>query len=228
MFGNGSVRLWTLLFVAMIGILATAGGVLRSNRRLSLMAPYACRDRTSMGYLSALALVGGCVDAVLYTLSHTACQFVGQALLWAVLLTCLNTDVQEWTVLDEVTIPGALCVAEWDLATGVNSAEFIVSGMLIGAALILVIYFSTRGKIGLGDAKLFLSIGAMLGPAGDVGVLVLASTFGVLLFSPSFFSRSGRDDSMPIPFVPLLSAACLAWQLYGGDLVSWYGGLVQV
>jgi prepilin signal peptidase PulO-like enzyme (type II secretory pathway) len=215
------------VFVVLLGILVTAGCVLCSNRRLSCTAPYVRRDRPSIGYLSALALVGGSIFLVLYTLSHTDSQFVAQALLWSVLLTCLNTDVQEWTVLDEVTIPGALCVAEWNFANGINSAQFIVSGMLVGVGLILIIYFSTSGKIGLGDAKLFLSIGAMLGPEGDVGVLVLASAFGVILLSPRLFSRKGRDDSLPIPFVPLLSAACLAWQLYGGYLVSWYGNYLQ-
>lgn len=49
-------------------------------------------------------------------------------------------------------------------ASGMNGLIFSITGILAGAALLLV--FHCLGKMGAGDVKLMAAVGSILGPAG--------------------------------------------------------------
>ena len=80
-------------------------------------------------------------------------------------------------------IPNWLTLTGLVLGIGLNSFLYETSGLLMalkGMGLALLIYFPlwlVRG-MGAGDVKLMAMIGAIVGPANWLGVLLLTSAFG--------------------------------------------------
>lgn len=83
----------------------------------------------------------------------------------------------------------------------------VVSGSLVGAVLLFVVWAITRGRgIGLGDIKLMLPLGALLGLKGTLLLLWLAFILGGLV-GFWLLARGQAKLKTPIPFGPFLIAA---------------------
>ena len=113
-----------------------------------------------------------------------------QILLVLLALTAALFDFRQKRVPNWLTFSGVL------LGLAVNSFLFELPGLwlaLQGLGLALLIYlpiYLLRG-MGAGDVKLMAAIGAILGPANWLGVLVLTSLFGAL-FGLIVIARQAR------------------------------------
>ena len=101
-------------------------------------------------------------------------------------------DLADWTIPDEISIPGipigialSLLGMVWGTATGLRVTE--VYDSLIGAALgggilfgldRITVFLLKKPGMGFGDVKLLAMVGAILGWQGTLGTLVIASVLG--------------------------------------------------
>ncbi|MDO8481497.1 MAG: prepilin peptidase [bacterium] len=119
----------------------------------------------------------------------------------------------------------------------------LLGGIFVALPLFILWYVSGGRWMGLGDSKLALGIGWLLGPLYGIVALFLAFIIGafvsvfillplphiVAFFTPYHFSpfgKSGKGLTMKseVPFGPFLAAACLfVWiaQMYGIPLLIW-------
>lgn len=150
------------------------------------------------------------------------------------LLILTLIDAETFLLPDILTLPGAAAALAcsvllpplWTLGIGWRSA--IIGAALGGGGLWLVawLYERIRGVegLGLGDAKLMLLVGALLGPVSVPVVLVAGAA---LALPPGLLAarRSGGDGLMTaLPFGPFLCAAALAYLLFGPWLLHvWLG-----
>ena len=127
------------------------------------------------------------------------------------------TDVRSFLLYDRVTLALA--------AVGIGRAVFAgdVLAAFAGAAallaVMLTIYFASRGGMGEGDVKLAAALGVWLGVEQGLACLLLAfvggGAVGMLLLA------CGERRRM-IPFGPFLCAAAAAMYFWGKEIVAWY------
>jgi prepilin signal peptidase PulO-like enzyme (type II secretory pathway) len=84
------------------------------------------------------------------------------------------------------------------------------------------LWLVSKGKwMGLGDAKLILGIGWMLGPASSIASLVLSFWIGAIVsLFIMFFTRKKIGMKTEIPFAPFLILGALITFLFSLDMVS--------
>jgi len=149
-------------------------------------------------------------------------------------------DLETFLLPDVLTLPGAaaalgcslLLPPLWTLGIGWRAA--LLGGLIGGGGLWLlsVLYRRIRGVdgLGLGDAKLMLLVGALLGPAA-VAVTLFAGACLALPAGLLAMRRADRDDSAGeglqtrLPFGPFLCAGAAAYLLFGPWLLHWWLGL---
>jgi len=82
-----------------------------------------------------------------------------------------------------------------------------------------------HGGMGLGDAKLAIGLGAVLGP----GLAMLSLGFATLLGAVTgvtLAARHGRSLRIGLPFVPFMAVGAIVSMLYGPSVVQWYSGFL--
>jgi leader peptidase (prepilin peptidase)/N-methyltransferase len=193
-----------------------------------------CGGRIPLRYPATELLSG--LFAVLAALAFGPTPHFFVALLFATLLLVLSLiDLEVYLLPDILTLPGAgaafLCSALlprlWTLGIGWQAALF---GALLGGGglwAVAALYRRIRGVdgLGLGDAKLLLLTGALLGPMG-----VLLTLFGGACLSLPFgllAMRGAEGDGLRtrLPFGPFLCAAAAGYLLAGPWLLHWWLGL---
>lgn len=81
-----------------------------------------------------------------------------------------------------------------------------------------------HGGMGLGDVKLAVAIGAILGPGQAVLSLIFAAFFGA--FTGIILKAIHRKNTMrlAVPFVPFMAAGAFVCLLFGEQIITWYMG----
>jgi leader peptidase (prepilin peptidase)/N-methyltransferase len=173
-----------------------------------------CDGRIPLRYpaveLATALLVAACVLAFGLTLAALVAAFF-----CAVLVTVSATDLEHRIIPNRVVLPGAVVVLvaqtllhpspEWALAA------LGAAGFLLLAAL------AYPAGMGMGDVKLALLMGAMLGRS--VPVALMAGMLLALVPSIVLLARHGSAArKMGIPFGPFLALGSLV-ALFAGDAV---------
>jgi leader peptidase (prepilin peptidase) / N-methyltransferase len=159
-------------------------------------------------------LLLGCVLAFGFTLEAAAAA-VG----CAALVVSTATDLERRIVPNGVVLPAFVVVL------GLNtiahpSLEWIL-GALGAAGFLFLAALAYPGGMGMGDVKLALLIGAMLGRTTPVG-LMLGLLFA-LIPSVVLFARHGtRARKLKIPFAPFLAAGAVVALFAGGSILHAY------
>lgn len=78
-----------------------------------------------------------------------------------------------------------------------------------------------HGGMGLGDVKLALAIGALLGPGQALLSLFFATAFGSIV-GIGLAAVHGKGLRIGIPFGPFMALGAFVCMLYGPALVQWY------
>lgn len=166
--------------------------------------------------LATAILLVGCVLAFGFTAKAAAAGIACGAL---VVVTA--TDLERRIVPNLVVLPAAAAVLALQTASD-PSVEWIL-GAIGAAGFLFAAALAYPGGMGMGDVKLALLIGALLGRATPVGLML-----GLLFaFVPSavLLARHGMQArKMKIPFGPFLAAGAVVALFAGHSILHAYLG----
>ena len=138
------------------------------------------------------------------------------------LIIHIYTDCKEQLLYDEVST--VLMVAGVIYAYYFGNMWDAVQGAMAGVAIMLVIYWASRGGMGFGDVKLDFVLGVWLSLEQSLLCLLLAfilgGIVGVLLLLTGLKTRKDA-----IPFGPYLCVSGWVSFLCGKELIAWYWSL---
>ncbi len=183
-----------------------------------------CRDcdtRISPLYPAVEAITATLVACCVLAFGATAyaalaCFFV------IVLVTLSAADLRYRLVPNRIVLPAAGIVLVANTAID-PSAEWLLGGLGAASFLLVAALIHPRG-LGMGDVKLALLLGAMLGR--DVGLALMIGFVAALVPSAVLFVRHGsRARKMAIPLVPFLALGAVVALFAGEGVLDWYLGL---
>ena len=138
------------------------------------------------------------------------------------LIIHIYTDCKEQLLYDEVST--VLMVSGIIYAYYFGNMWDAVQGAMASVAIMLVIYWVSRGGMGFGDVKLAFVLGVWLGFEQSLLCLLLAfilgGVVGVLLLLTGLKTRKDA-----IPFGPYLCVSGWVSFLCGKELIDWYWSL---
>jgi len=180
-----------------------------------------CGERFSWRYpaveLATGLLVAGCILAFGATPdAAVAAVFCG------VLVAVSATDLEHRIIPNRIVLPAtaAVLVAQTALHP---SVEWTLAAIGAGGFLLLAALVHPAG-MGMGDVKLALLLGAMLGRS--VGLALMVGLVSALVPSAVLFARHGRAArKMAIPLGPFLALGGVVGLFWGERLLDAYFGL---
>jgi leader peptidase (prepilin peptidase) / N-methyltransferase len=184
----------------------------------------ACGEPISLRYPAVELATGVLVAACFFTFGFTGQAFV--ASIFAATLVVLSAiDIERRILPDLIVLPATVIVLVAQIALFPDrTLEWVVASL--GAALFLLaaLLAYPRG-MGMGDVKLALLLGAGLGKAVMVGLMV--GMLAALAASTILFFRHGiAARKMAIPFGPFLAFGALVALFWGEALLDAYLGLL--
>jgi prepilin signal peptidase PulO-like enzyme (type II secretory pathway) len=137
------------------------------------------------------------------------------SLLLGALLVCTATDLLRYRVPNVITYPSiGLALAAAVLMPDADLRGAVIAALL-GGGMFLVLAIVTRGGLGLGDVKLAVLIGAMLGlPAAYLALFYGVIAGGVIIFL--LFAVGVVRRKEPVPYAPFLALAAIGVALFQG------------
>jgi len=132
---------------------------------------------------------------------------------------------------DAVTMPGLVLALAYSFVRGDPDFRGALLGAVVGAGFLLVVfgaYLLIRKKecLGMGDVIMMLMVGAYLGAARTLLVLILASFAGAV-FGLFLIARRGKDFQFALPFGTFIAPAAFVAMLWGDGIVRAYMGLYR-
>jgi leader peptidase (prepilin peptidase)/N-methyltransferase len=168
--------------------------------------------------LATALLLVGCVLAFGVTLKAAAAG-IG----CAALVVATATDLERRIVPNWVVLPSAVAVLA--LQTIAHPSPVWAIGAVGGAGFFFLAALAYPGGMGMGDVKLALLIGAMLGRTTPVGIM-LGLLFG-LIPSIVLIARHGSGArKLAIPFAPFLAAGAVVALFAGEHILNAYLGIL--
>ncbi len=195
-------------------------------------------------------LITGVLFALAALQTGYSISFINYAVLISLMVVVVRTDLEQFIILDEVSIGGTVAgVLLALLPGGLGILKSLITALSGAAFFFLIrtgasIYLKKRnirtkapegfedeedefqGGMGWGDIKLAACIGAFLGPASTV--IAFFSAFILGAFSGGFmmaFGGSKRDT--PIPFGPFMAAGAVLALFFGEPLWTAYMNLMS-
>ncbi len=138
-----------------------------------------------------------------------------------VLVILAAIDLDHRIVPNRVVLPaaGIALVAH----TAVDPSIEWLLGALGASAFLLAAALAYPRGLGMGDVKLALLLGAMLGRS--VSLALMLGFLTALVPSAVLFARHGsRARTMAIPLVPFLALGAVVALFAGGSILGWYVG----
>ena len=166
--------------------------------------------------LATAFLLVGCVLAFGLTMKTAAA-----AIACAALVVVTATDLERRVVPNRVILPAAGAVLV--LRTIGNPSPAWALGALGAAGFLFLAVLVYPGGMGMGDVKLALMIGALLGVTAAVA-LMLGLVFAIVPSLVLFARHGRRARRMAIPFAPFLAAGTVVALFAGGYLLHLYLG----
>jgi len=168
--------------------------------------------------LATALLLVGCVLAFGVTLKAAAAG-IG----CAALVVATATDLERRIVPNWVVLPAAAAVLA--LQTVAHPSPVWAGGALGAAGFFFLAALAYPGGMGMGDVKLALLIGAMLGRTTPVGIM-LGLLLG-LIPSVVLIARHGSGArKLAIPFAPFLAAGAVVALFAGDHILNAYLGIL--
>ncbi len=221
----------------------------RVPRRESILYPSSrcpnCSYRLSMTdlipVLSWLALRGRCKSCktpilqmypvvelslgVLWVLtlwqSNSLAQLIVWAVFWFFLLIVVGTDLTSMRVPNCLSLPAFIFFFAASVLSEIQTWQSAAEGALAGFCTLYIVHQLSKGKMGLGDVKLYLVIGTMLGPWSTIVSFILACGCGTCI-GAFLFIRGSLQRGQPMPFVPYIAMGVILSAFFGQKLVFWY------
>ena len=169
--------------------------------------------------LATALLLVGCVLAFGFSLKTAAA-----AIACGTFVVVTATDIERRIVPNRVVLPAAAAVLA--LMTAYHPSPAWALGAVGAAGFLFLAALAYPGGMGMGDVKLALLIGALLGVTTPVGIML--GLFLALVPSLVLFARHGMGARrLAIPFAPFLCAGAVIALFAGGPILHAYLGLVK-
>lgn len=155
--------------------------------------------------------------------------FIAYLLFGGMLIVLSFIDIDMYLLPDVITIPGTfVSIATATLLLNASYQDSLGGALLGGGGLMAIIYAYKKLRgidgMGLGDAKLLMMIGGMLG-IQSLPIVVMSGSIFALVFSYFFALKYSRVDcigTLKIPFGPFLSLGAAMSILFGDAIWNWY------
>jgi leader peptidase (prepilin peptidase)/N-methyltransferase len=182
-----------------------------------------CRAPIGLRYPAVELATGALVAACFWHFGLTADAFVA-AFFAAVLVALSAIDAERRILPDKIVLPSTVVVLAAQIALHPGQTPEWILGAL-GASLFLFAALLAYPKgMGMGDVKLCLLLGAMLGR--DVGAALMIGMLSALVLGVYLIARHGAAArKMAIPFGPFLAFGALVALFAGDRLLDWYLGI---
>jgi leader peptidase (prepilin peptidase)/N-methyltransferase len=169
--------------------------------------------------LATALLLVGCVLAFGFTLKTAAA-----AIACGALVVVTATDLERRIVPNGVVLPAAAAVLA--LRTVAHPSPAWAIGAVGAAGFLFLAALAYPGGMGMGDVKLALLIGALLGRTTPVAVLI--ALFLALVPSAVLLARHGaRARKIAIPFAPFLAVGAVVALFAGEPILHAYLGVMS-
>ena len=206
-----------------------------------------CRDcQTSISFVyPAIELFTGCLGYLIFShyIDHVsdltwenAAGVIYMFSFIAILIAITYIDIRHYIIPDQLSIYatpfaiiGMMALDEMGFSGAISVQESIIGSVLGGGILgmVALIWWIIRRVegMGMGDVKLLLLIGAVLGPwPGIPFVLFLSSMLAIACMLPIYFVQGG-SMSRALPYGPFLAWASVLYILHGPELMKlWLPG----
>ena len=160
--------------------------------------------------LSTALLLVACVLAFGFTLKTAAAGIA-----CAALVVATATDLERRIVPNNVVLPAAAAVLV--LMTAYDPSPEWALGAVGLAGFLFLAALAYPGGMGMGDVKLALLIGALLGRTAPVAMMI--ALFAALMPSLVMIARDGRGArKLAIPFAPFLALGAVV-ALFAGEFI---------
>jgi leader peptidase (prepilin peptidase)/N-methyltransferase len=182
-----------------------------------------CGARIGLRYPAVELATALLVAASFWRFGFSGEAFVA-AYFCAALVVLSAIDAERRILPDLIVLPSWVLVlaAQIALYPG-HTLEWVAGSLGASLFLFLALVAYPRG-MGMGDVKLALLLGAMLGKAVSVGLMV--GMLSALVFSTVLFAQHGlAARKMAIPFGPFLAFGALVALFAGDAVLSAYLGL---
>lgn len=165
-------------------------------------------------------LILGVSTVLAFWQSSSPMGWVLSFLLWFLLVIAVSTDVTALLVPNWLTYSAAIVLYVGSVVW-LHSWRQPLVGMAVGFGIIFIVHLASGGRMGLGDAKLFLGVGAVLGWAHVIEAFFFACLYGAIIgltFRPLGLLKRGQF----VPFVPFIAAGVATAQFLIPNLPRWY------
>lgn len=138
------------------------------------------------------------------------------------LVTLSAADLRYRLVPNRIVLPAfVVCLLAH---TAIDPTVEWVAAALAAATFLLVTALVYPAGLGMGDVKLALLLGAMLGRS--VGAALLIGFLTALIPSIVLLARHGsKARKMAVPLVPFLSVGALVALFFGNEIMDWYASM---
>ena len=127
----------------------------------------------------------------------------------ALLILAAIIDVREYRIPDKLVVVGAVVGLTFSLFDPPRGFLNSLIGGVAAGIVLLLIYYITKGGLGLGDVKLFGCVGFYLGIESTVSAMLIAAVLSGL-FSLVLICINRDNKKREIPFAPFILAGTLA------------------
>lgn len=169
--------------------------------------------------LATALLLVGCVLAFGFT-AKAAAAAIG----CGALVVVTATDLERRIVPNRVVLPAAAVVLA--LQTASHPSPEWALGAVGASGFLFLAALAYPGGMGMGDVKLALLIGALLGRTTPVG-LMLGLLFAFVPSAVLLARHGGRARRLAIPFAPFLAAGAVVALFAGNHILHAYLGVLK-
>lgn len=140
---------------------------------------------------------------------------------WVLMVSVTVTDLVAMRVPNVISLGGTGVIFVGIVTLGLRPIGACLLGMLLTFGVLLAIHLVSGGRLGLGDVKLYLVVGAMLGFLPSMESLFFASVSGTLV--GGILRLTGKlDRNVYIPFVPHIVVGVIVTVFFGPGILHWY------
>ena len=181
-----------------------------------------CGERVSARY-PLIELASGLLAAVpVATFGPNASGFAA-ALLAVAMVPVVVIDLQHKLIPDVIVLPATAAALALVIAADPGRWWQPVAAALGAAGFLFLLWLLYPGGMGLGDVKLALLMGAVLGTA-VIPALGIAFLTGSVLGIALMVRKGSAARKMAVPFGPFLAVGALVALWWGPAMVGWYAG----
>ena len=171
----------------------------------------------------AIELVSGALASTAILTFGPTLKGLAAMILVLTLVPVVVIDLEHKLIPDIIVLPAAAAALALVIAEQPDRWWVPITGALGASLFLLILALVYPGGMGLGDVKLALLLGAVLG-ASVVPALAVAFFAGALM-GAVFLVRVGKAArKMAIPFGPFLAAGALVALWFGPSMIDWYSG----